>query len=143
MQGCTYAAYQRLGGPTGSVGLGYPVSDENKITNSSGSVVGWVSYFLGHPCNSGSHPYGSGSAIYVPESNATASGGFEVRGCIYDTYLAYGGPTGRLGFPVTDEYTNSAGEPESNFQGGYIIWTASGASVTFYPCGAAALCPTP
>lgn len=107
VQGCVYAAYQRLGGPTSF--LGFPVSDENKLYNSSGTLIGWATYFAGQYCGSGG-PYGSGSAIYVPTSNNSTSGGHEVQGCIYNEYQHMGGPTG-MGFPTTDEQnvTNLSG----------------------------------
>lgn len=141
VQGCIYAAYQRLGGPN-SV-LGFPVSDETKLYNSSGTLVGWASYFAGAQCGT-SNPYGSGSAIYVPASNNSSSGGFEVQGCIYTTYQNWGGPTGALGFPISDEYTiDSAGDRESDFQGGYITWIKATGLVTVHSyigCGAATSC---
>jgi uncharacterized protein with LGFP repeats len=113
MQGCVYAAYQRLGA-TGSV-VGYPKSDENKLYNSSGSLIGWASYFGAQLCGSGG-PYHSGSAIYVPASNNSASGGHEVHGCIYNKYQQLGGPSSLLGFPITDEYSIYGGA-ESDFSG--------------------------
>lgn len=131
VKGCLFTKYYSLGGPYSA--LGFPVSDETQIFNSSGTRIGWASYFAGQYCGSGG-PYGSGSAIYVPASNNSPSGGHEVQGCIYDAYQKAGGPTGGLGFPVSDEYTNGSGNRESDFQGGYIIWANGQAYVHFYGC---------
>gem|GEM_PF-3574422 len=105
VQGCVFAAYQRLGGPLGV--LGFPVSDEHTLHNSSGSTIGWDSSFQGTSCGTG----GGGGGIFVPASNNTASGGFEVHGCIYQEYMAVqGGPTGVLGFPTTDQQSIAGGD---------------------------------
>ena len=128
--GCIYAKYQQLG-ETGSL-LGYPVSDLTNLYNSGGSFTGWVSYFAGQHCGSGG-PDGSGSAIYTPTTSNTVGASHEVHGCIYDAYQKAGGPTGGLGFPVSDEYTNGSGYRESDFQGGYITWNGQ-ANVHFYGC---------
>jgi uncharacterized protein with LGFP repeats len=141
VQGCVYATYLRLGGPSGR--LGFPVSDQNTLTDSSGTRIGWASYFQGTGCGSQTGPYGSTGAIYVPASNNTASAGHEVQGCIFLTYAqSWGGAAGPLGFPTTDEYTNNSGDPESDFQNGSIVWHNGQALVTLNNpgCGAQSAC---
>jgi len=141
--GCIYYTYWHdLSGPTGL--LGFPVSDETTIHDSSGNLLGWASYFQGSGCGIGpwqspGNPYGSSSAIYVPGGG----GGHEVHGCILATYVqGWGGPTGPLGWPITNEYTNSAGDRESDFQNGAIIWHNSQALVIINNpgCGAQTAC---
>src|SRR5579871_4105977 len=107
--GCIYNKYWQMGEANGI--LGFPVSDVTAIPG------GDVSYFAGESCNGGG-PDGSGSAVY-----SGSSGTHEVQGCIYNAYQNHGGPSGLLGFPVSDEFTyDSAGDRESDFQGGYITW---------------------
>jgi hypothetical protein len=121
VQGCIYHEYVAVkGGPSGA--LGFPVTDEQAIAG------GHVSYFAGQSCNGGG-PNGSGSGIF----DTPGTGAHEVHGCIYDAYQKAGGPTGGLGFPVSDEYTNGSGNRESDFQGGYIIWNGQ-AHVYLYGC---------
>jgi pimeloyl-ACP methyl ester carboxylesterase len=121
VQGCIYHEYVAvMGGPSGA--LGFPVTDEQAIAG------GHVSYFAGQSCNGGG-PNGSGSGIF----DTPGTGAHEVHGCIYDAYQKAGGPTGGLGFPVSDEYTNGSGNRESDFQGGYIIWNGQ-AHVYLYGC---------
>ena len=124
--GCVYAKYQQLGA-TGSA-LGYPDSDEVKLYNSSGTQVGWASYFAGQHC-------GSGSAIYVPTTNNTASGGHEVQGCIYNEYQLMGAQSGTLGLPITDEYTIAGGK-ENDFSGSSC--NGSSGSTIHYSTGSGA-----
>ena len=108
VQGCIYGDYEKVGGPGY---LGFPTTDEQGVAG------GRVSYFAGQLCGSGG-PNSSGSAVYYTSSTLA----HEVQGCIYQAYINFGGPASALGFPVSDEYTNSAGQRESDFQGGYIIW---------------------
>jgi uncharacterized protein with LGFP repeats len=75
-------------------------------------------------------PSGSGSAIYF-----SSNGTFEVQGCIYNKYWHdLGGPAGCLGFPTTDEFnSDAAGDRESDFQHGYILWQKSSGTI-FWSC---------
>src|SRR5215471_9513283 len=83
--------HTRAGEPAGSSKLGYPTSDEHLIAG------GYVSDFQGTPC-------GSRSLGHIFSSQAT--GAREVHGCIDDAYIhPFGGPSGFLGFPTTDEKT--------------------------------------
>ncbi|HEY7124046.1 MAG TPA: hypothetical protein VH540_08870, partial [Ktedonobacterales bacterium] len=122
VQGCIYYKYWHdLGGPWGT--LGFPVSNELSI------VGGRVSYFTNHLCGTAG-PSGSGSAIYF-----SSNGTFEVQGCIYNKYWHdLGGPAGCLGFPTTDEFnSDAAGDRESDFQHGYILWQKSSGTI-FWSC---------
>lgn len=127
VRGCIYQKYRTLNEANGL--LGFPKYDEQPITNSSGTVIGHVSYFAGTNCGSA-----SGSAIY------DGAGDNDVYGCIYQHYIssAIGGPTGFLGLPKSDEqevYSSSgAGIGRYNaFQGSYCgssqygkIWFSGG-----------------
>ena len=61
--------------------------------------------------------------------SSPATGTHHVIGSILDRYLALGGPSGRLGYPTTDERaTPVPGGRFNHFQGGSIYWTpATGA----------------
>lgn len=121
VRGSEYQKYVQLGEANGW--LGFPVADETPMAGGS------VAYFAATPCSGGGQN-GSGAGIYWSSSTGT----HEVHGCIYHEYAAnQKGPTGRLGFPVSDEYTNSAGNRESDFQGGNIQWLNGTAYTQFYP----------
>jgi uncharacterized protein with LGFP repeats len=54
------------------------------------------------------------------------TGTHEVTGAILDDYKALGGPTGRLGYPITSELATPNGKGRYNhFQYGSIYWTAT------------------
>jgi hypothetical protein len=121
MFGSIYIYYLYVwNGPSG--GLGLPVSDEE----AAGS--GRVNYFGA----GGPGPHGSRGALYFSQSTGT----HEVYGAIYAKYLSLGAVSSALGFPITDEYTNSLGFQESDFQGGQIVFINGLASVIYN-------CPTP
>ncbi|MEV6971332.1 hypothetical protein AB0M47_40170 [Hamadaea sp. NPDC051192] len=88
MHGCIFDRYQQLGATSA---MGFPLSDDQDIAG------GRVSYVQGSQCG-GSHPYGSGGAIY-----ASSTGAWRANGCIYDKYLAVGGPGSAYSFPVNNE----------------------------------------
>ena len=102
--------------------LGFPTTDEQGIAN------GRVQYFFKSVCGSYG-PNGSTSALYYLDG----IGAYEVHGCIYAKYASIGGPQGKMGFPVSNEYINASGYPESDFQNGYIIWQ-NGTAITKYFC---------
>ncbi len=134
VHGCIYYKYQHTTGGGGPAGLlGFPTTDEMSVTG------GRVSYFAGHgtPCNGGG-PNGSGGAIYY---NGATADIHEVHGCIYQKYISLGGPTSKLGFPITDEYTNAANHPESDFVGGSIVYSNGTATVTYNCVGLGTCAP--
>ena len=117
-----------VGGPNGI--LGFPV------TNEVAAASGRASYFAGAMCNGGASISGasatSGSAIYW----TSATGAHEVQGCIYHEYAAtMSGPSGALGFPVTDEVAAASGRASyfasamcnggANNAGSAIYWTSA------------------
>jgi len=59
-----------------------------------------------------------------------SSGEHVVYGGILARYQEYGGPASALGMPVSDEYAYGSGR-RSDFQGGYISWTASAGAQVF------------
>ncbi|MFE2870060.1 FG-GAP-like repeat-containing protein [Embleya sp. NPDC059259] len=71
--------------------LGYPVSDENPVTDGAGTPIGHVSRFAGNT-------NGTGSITY-----AANTGAHEIHGSIHARWQAMGGPRSVLGFPSTDE----------------------------------------
>jgi uncharacterized protein with LGFP repeats len=106
VMGCIFTKYMRdHGGPAGL--LGFPTSDETVIPG------GWVSYFQGNACPGVPlQTHNSGSAIFAHGSHV-----HNVQGCIYTKYMRdHGGPSGVLGFPVTDEIAVNGGWA-SYFQG--------------------------
>ena len=123
IQGCIYNHYVYL--IRAGLSLGFPVTDEQNVYNSSGGVIGRENLFNGYGCG------GTGSAILWSSS----TGPHEVHGCIYHAYVNFGGPASGLGLPVSDEYTNPSGQRESDFQGGYIIWWNGQAYITLYSHG--------
>ncbi|HEY5934444.1 MAG TPA: C39 family peptidase [Kofleriaceae bacterium] len=68
-----------------------------------------------------------GSIYWTP-----ALGSHEVHGRIRDRWAAEGWETGRLGYPVSDEYTVSDGR-RSDFERGYIHWSAATGETTVGP----------
>ena len=102
--GAILGRYDALGGPGGF--LGYPLTDEEPIG------TGRVNRFVG------GHVYWS-----------AATDAHEVHGAILARYLAEGGPTGPLGFPVTDE-EDAPGGRASRFQRGRIWWSSATGTTT-------------
>jgi uncharacterized protein with LGFP repeats len=102
--------------------------------------LGWEQSFLGFPVTDelvtpdgrGRHHHFEGGSIYW----TPATEPHEVHGAIRDTWAALGWELGRLGYPVSDEYSVPAcgwGGRRSDFQGGYICWTSvDGTRVVFY-----------
>ena len=89
--------------------LRYPISDELTVTG------GRASRF-------------QGGNVYW----SSATGAWEVHGAILTRYLQLGATASALGFPVTDEYSISAGR-QSDFQHGSIRWNATtGATTVIY-----------
>src|SRR5450759_3910818 len=86
-----------------------------------GADVGDRQYYPGGGI---SQQYQNGAIDYAP-----ATGAHEVHGLIAAHYAELGGPTGLLGFPLTDETATPDGTGRYNhFTGGSIYWTpATGA----------------
>ena len=106
VHGLVGAHWSDLGAECGPLGL--PVTDE---TDAPGG--GRVSYFNGNVCASGPAANGSGSAVYFRGD----IGAHAVTGCIYDKYWrSAGGPSGDLGYPVSDQRSLANGNA-SYFEG--------------------------
>ena len=99
--------WQALGGVDGF--LGYPLTDETTVTN-AGSEIGRMNLFLG-------------GSIYW----SSGSGAFEVHGDLRRAWLErFGGPTGQLGWPISDESSSPSGNLRYNdFQHGVLVWPGS------------------
>lgn len=124
--GSVLLGYENAGGPAE---LGWPLHDPVYLAG------GGATYLSGGG-TSGAGPYGSSSAVY---STSAVSLAHEVNGAIYQAYINYGGPGSALGFPTTDEYTNSSGYRESDFQNGYIIWENGPIAIGLYGSGGCAI----
>lgn len=85
--------------------LGYPVTDESITPDGAGRY---------------NHFSNNGSAYWSP-----ATGAWSVRGAIRDHYFSLGGPTGLLGYPVTDESVTPDGAGRYNHfsTNASIYWT--------------------
>jgi hypothetical protein len=109
-----YTKWQQYGGATGKL--------QDPAANWSAVGGGQQQPFAGTSCG----PSG-GSAIYW----SSATGTFEVEGCIFQKYSGMGGPASSgFGFPTSDQTGVSSGAM-SSFQGGTIYYSsASGAHYT-------------
>lgn len=108
--------YDKLGHCTSF--LGWPISDESDIRKNN-IVIGKFSAF-------------EGGTIYWK----SGIGAFETHGSIAQKYEDYGGPTGPLGFPRTNEadIPNHTGPGKYNvFEGGIVVWYGSFAQTFICP----------
>ena len=102
VHGAIRGRYLALGGPGGF--LGFPLTDETATPGAAGRYNDFA-----------------GGSLYW----STGTGAHEVHGAIRGRYLAFGGPAGFLGFPVTDETATPAAAGRYNdFAGGSIYWSA-------------------
>lgn len=106
--GSILGKYLEYGGP--SVGLGMPLADETDATGVTGARMSRFAY----------------GRIYW----SATTGPHAVYGSILGKYLEYGGSGSSLGVPTSDEYAYGAGR-RSDFQGGYIYWTAATGAQVF------------
>ncbi|MGI8680036.1 MAG: DUF2961 domain-containing protein [Jatrophihabitans sp.] len=90
--------------------LGFPTTDETTTPDG----VGRYNHFQ------------IGSIYWTP-----TTGAHEVQGLIRDKWAALGYERGVLGYPTSDELSVPVGK-RSNFQGGYVIFTAATGTVTAY-----------
>jgi peptidoglycan/xylan/chitin deacetylase (PgdA/CDA1 family) len=86
--------------------LGYPRTDETKLTGGYGSQ------------------FQHGNIYWTSKTGA-----HEVHGAILTRYLKLGGMSSRLGAPTTDEYAIAGGR-RSNFQHGAILWNSAARTTT-------------
>ncbi len=91
--------------------LGYPVTDETKTPDG----IGRFNHF--------SH----GSIYWKP-----TIGAWEVHGAIRDKWAALGWERSCHGYPTTDEFTSGVYR-RSNFEHGYILWSARRGAVSHCP----------
>jgi len=98
--------------------------------------LGWERSFLGYPLTDetvtpdgiGRYNHFTGGSIYwTPKTGA-----HEVRGAIRDKWASLGWERGKLGYPISDEFASGAGR-RSNFQHGFITWTAQKGAVAALP----------
>ena len=85
---------------------------------------------LGLPTSDPIFEYGGAVSTYQHGAiySKYDTGTHELDGGLLQTYLGAGGPGGSLGFPRTGLYTNTSGQPEAHFVGGWItlingVWT--------------------
>lgn len=97
------AAYTTAGGPTGL--LGWPTSNTYSYSANGGGTA---------------QTFKGGSVF------ASKAGAFVVRGALRTAYFAYGGSTGRLGWPTSVMTCTTSSACQQDFQGGTLFWTTSG-----------------
>jgi uncharacterized protein with LGFP repeats len=91
--------------------LGYPTSDEERLSGRGDRVVTQFQY---------------GSVYFTPSTGAHA-----VRGAIRDKWVSLGSQLSSLGYPTSEEYDVPGGR-RNDFQYGYIVWTPrAGAQYTY------------
>ena len=90
--------------------LGYPTSNE-----------------IGGLKNGGVYQTYQGGVIYW----SPASGSYLSMGGIRTAWASTGLENGRLGYPISDEYSIGNGGVAQNYQGGVIRWTPSGTSISY------------
>ena len=90
--------------------LGYPTTDENRTPTKPGAY----------------NHFEQGSIYWSP-----TTGAWEVRGAIRAKWAELGWENSRLGFPTSDEYATADGR-RSNFQNGFITWSAGTGAVVHY-----------
>ncbi len=101
VHGAIRGRYLALGGPAGF--FGFPVTDETATPGAAGRY----------------NDFERGTIYWSP-----GTGAHEVHGAIRGRYLAFGGPAGYLGFPLTDEATAPSGGGRYNdFERGTIYWS--------------------
>ena len=101
VHGAIRGRYLAFGGPAGY--LGFPLTDETATPGAPGRF----------------NDFERGTIYWSP-----GTGAHEVHGAIRGRYLAFGGPAGYLGFPLTDE-TATPGAPGrfNDFERGTIYWS--------------------
>ncbi|MGY2084925.1 N-acetylmuramoyl-L-alanine amidase [Blastococcus sp. SYSU DS0539] len=109
VRGDIAASYDAAGGAAGLLGL--PVTEAVATADGAGRV----------------QTFQSGSVYW-----SAATGAHVVRGAVGATWLAAGGPSGRLGYPTSDEEPTATGTVQ-RFQGGSISWTVATATAAVRP----------
>jgi len=107
VHGAIRAKWAATGWETGPTG--YPLTDETSTPDGVGRY---------------NHFSKGGSIYWTP-----TTGAHEVHGSIRDAWAAGGWETGRVGYPVSDEYA-IPGRRASDFQYGRISWDASTGGIT-------------
>ena len=140
--------YRLSGGESGF--LGRPVFDARPVQDAAGGwyrdfrgvIVGDVPstvaarHFVRAPSPAPEHPWlGLGTPFSASIYWSRPTGAHIVTGEIRDSWLARGGPTGPLGYPVADEEPAPGGGRVCRFTGGTITWTV-GAGATVQAGGA-------
>jgi parallel beta-helix repeat protein len=108
IHGAIFAKWGALGYASDELGL--VASDEREAAFSPIGTEGRVSDF-------------EGGHIHWHRTGGHSGESYETHGAIDAVYCAEGGSGGDLGFPVSDEYMNPSGYPQSDFEGGYITTT--------------------
>ncbi|POH69717.1 hypothetical protein C3B59_05055 [Cryobacterium zongtaii] len=98
--GAVGAKWLAAGGP--SSGLGYPTSDDTAMGAGSGQA------------------FTTGSLYW-----SAATGVQQSSGAIGQRYVALGGPTSGLGFPVANEVAEANGGTSQQFKGGRLYWSSA------------------
>ncbi|HEU5473254.1 MAG TPA: GH25 family lysozyme [Actinophytocola sp.] len=97
------------------------------------AALGWERSVLGYPTtNELRTPDGIGAYNLFQQGSihwTPATGAHEVRGAIFQRWVALGSERGRLGYPTSDEYDVPGGR-RTNFQRGTLTWNRTTGAVT-------------
>ncbi len=111
----------------GRVAYGYPITDESTAPDGRGRYNHFRAIHMG------GNP--EGSIYWTPETGAHT-----IYGGIRGKWASMGWERSWLGYPTTDEYQDG-GYRRSNFEHGYIRWTAQGGAEPLGPDGKPPLQP--
>jgi LGFP repeat len=95
------------------------------------AAQGWENGSLGYPTANEAQGLAAGGAYQSYQGGqihwSPATGAHSTTGAIWSAWAAQGWENGALGYPTTNEYKNSAGSVQQDFQGGSFTWSpASG-----------------
>jgi hypothetical protein len=107
------ALWLSLGGAQGR--LGCPSGGETAAARSPQGTTGEEAMFTA----------GVGGAILRHDSGAHAGQTFALEGCVWRLYFQYGGPSGWLGFPISQADNTPDGKRQA-FEGGQIVYLRAG-----------------
>jgi uncharacterized protein (TIGR03437 family) len=96
----------------------------------AGSPTGAAAGFLTFRATSGLAQSFQGAVIVTQTSGLLNGSTFAMTGLILAQYLSAGAASGNLGAPLNDEYTNSSGLREQDFEGGSVSYASGAGAAT-------------
>ena len=112
-----YTKWTGLGGLTGLLGIVW--TDQAAVTSSTAVTANGQTF--------------TGGAIYSLTSGTYSGSTFAVIGAVNTVYNQYGGPTGALGLPISDDIAQPGGTHYQQFEGGKITYSGSATPVVAFP----------